>query len=430
MNPVEERIRAALTADAEAVDPDTIRALPEPSAMAAASRGRARNRRARLLVPAASAVAVAAIAVAATVLVPGTGTGPAARHSGGAAAQPLPYPGYFVALTAGPGNLAVASATTGRQTAIVKPPSGYTFGAVGAAGTRAFVAAAWPCLRSDCASSSPPADQAIRPATEGHHRRVQLARRSPSGPHGHGCWTRFYRFSVTAAGRPAALTPLPGGRIDELVSAVAASGNGRLIAYVGQGCAAGGSPTYLTVRSTVTGKTTSWQAPEREVFSPPSLTASGSLVGYSTPLIKRIPSIAGIIQATAQPGSLAARGRIVVRATEFGPSTEIMSAALAPDGNTLYFTTNPTGSALARNETWQLRGYQLRTGRTVQIRRFPGVARQIAAEPSGRYLLLEDSTGSQFQTLRLARLDIATGQVRYLRASWIGGDGGAADVAW
>jgi hypothetical protein len=55
-------------------------------------------------------------------------------------------------------------------------------------------------------------------------------------------------------------------------------------------------------------------------------------------------------------------------------------------------------------------------------------AASVYADPSIRYLLLQlqPALGPASQSVRLARLDIATGQVAYLRAPWIGSGAGTA----
>jgi hypothetical protein len=43
--------------------------------------------------------------------------------------------------------------------------------------------------------------------------------------------------------------------------------------------------------------------------------------------------------------------------------------------------------------------------------------------------MLESDLGSHFQTPVLARLDLATGKIKYLQAGWIGPDQSVA-IAW
>jgi hypothetical protein len=156
-------------------------------------------------------------------------------------------------------------------------------------------------------------------------------------------------------------------------------------------------------------------------------------------------------------------------AAQFGSSAEIASAVINPDGSALYFTTNLTGARLAdegSHETWQLRVADLATGQSRTVKSFAGFTGSVSADPSVRYLLLQlqpalgtasqsrvqspsaaclaapkqgkahaaplpkacpSTSPSAAPSVRLARLDIAAGQVAYLRAPWIGS---GAWIAW
>jgi hypothetical protein len=395
---IEERLREAFTADAETIRPGTVRDFDD-LAVRRSRPARKAHRRARFVVPLAGAAAVSVIAVVAAMvvprLVPGqrqTGSAPAQNrgqsHSAPSAAT-VPYAQYFVALTGDGTSLGVGNATTGALVAQIMPPRpGLAFSGLATGDGHTFVATLW---------------------------------RATGG----SCKTWLYQFTLNGQGQPSALTPYaPLSETSQQLSGLAVSQNGQTIAYLTTGCPS--SPVaYLAVMSIATRQTTQWTVPERNSIGSLSLTANGNLLAYSDALIKFITSAVSVLPADAPPGTAAERSRIVAQAARFGSSAEITSDVITPDGSTLYFTTNLTGAALANegsHETWQLRVADLGTGQSRTAKSFAGFTGSISADPSGRYLLLQlrPALVAASQPVRLARLDIATGQVAYLRAPWIG----------
>lgn len=398
MNTLEDRLRDAYRSAADTVRPQTIGGLRD-QAPAGQQHGRsgpagAKLRR-RVLVPLAAAAAVTAAVVLPQVLTGQQrehGTSPGrSRTRPAASRQAGPYPKFFVALT--PGNdsnsLAVRNATTGALVARVSPPQpGLNFAALATGNGRTFVAAAW----------------------------------------GDGvCGTRFYQFRLSASGTPTVLTPFAVPELSQLVSDIAVSANGQIFGYYTELC---GSPSsYLAATDLATGRTRWWEVPKQADVGSLSLTANGHLLGYNIELTKLFASVARVLPTDAAPGTAARRSRTVATATQFGRSDEINADVVAPDGGALYFSTNPTGAALARRLAWQLRVADLGTGRSRVVAWFAGTAYAITIDPSGRYLLLQSELGQNLSSPRLARLDIATGQLTYLPAGWIGPDQ-AVDIAW
>jgi hypothetical protein len=156
-----------------------------------------------------------------------------------------------------------------------------------------------------------------------------------------------------------------------------------------------------------------------------SLSGDGSLLVYAT------RSGIAVLPTGAADGSLASRSRIVAPDREFGPGTLANHSRLAPN-NTLYFATHHS------NNGWQLRAYNLTTGRTRLLKALPGSPLGIVSDPSGRYLLVRYTLNTvparhpDAPAARLVRLDTATGKIIRLAAHASGVDQFTGEVvlAW
>jgi hypothetical protein len=75
-----------------------------------------------------------------------------------------------------------------------------------------------------------------------------------------------------------------------------------------------------------------------------------------------------------------------------------------------------------RGNTGPLRVADRATGHCRTVKSFAGFTGSVAADPSVRYLLLQiqPAAPASQSSVRVARLDIATGRVACLRAPWIG----------
>jgi hypothetical protein len=271
MSGLEDRLTAAYLATAEFVREDAVPAeaparLTVPGRRAA-STGGPRNKRTRRvwgiapIVAAAAVAAVAAILVTAGVVVPHvlSGLHPGARaHSGhhsrahSVAISGLPE---FVVVSTGTG-LEVVQTATGHVTGQVSTPAGQIFSRVAGNGSdRTFYVAT---------------QQADLTAT---------------------CRAYFYRFSLTAAGQPSALTPLPGTGQAGLPTALAASADGRKLAFSLTYCANGGATKiplsqasgYIGMLDTARGKVTRhWTfALSEDYATAMALAPTGRLLAFS-----------------------------------------------------------------------------------------------------------------------------------------------------
>jgi hypothetical protein len=405
VNTLEEKLRDAYHAAADTVRPEAVL----PSAILSPpghDRRRARRgpSRRRLVIPLAAAAAVIAVAAAVAVLLPraapGLGRGgPADRP---AAPVPLTTPGYFVAMnwTQTPSMFVVNATTGARGSQITLPFPAADLTSVATGDGQTFVVAA-----------TAPED----------------------------CSTTLYRFSLAANGTPSPMTAFTNvtGQISDPWD-MAVSAGARFVAYQTLACGQqlnsvaeqNNARGYLSVLDTVTGQTKQWTfRNDGPGTGNVSISASGSLVGSGSE----------VIDTSAAPGSLAARGRVVATDGEFGPSVNfnirtspggktisgpsvlIGGLNVSPDGKTAYFATFKEDKFDKPVWTdWQLRAFDLATGQTRLVRSFPGTEGSPAAvtfDPTGRYMVVEYvvRTGP---TTELALIDTATGQVTQLNASW------------
>jgi len=412
VNTLEERLRDAYHAAADTVRPETVL----PSAILGPP-GRARRRpgrgpsRGRLVIPLAAAAAVIAVAAAVAVLLPraAPGLGRGGSADGPAALVPLTTPGYFVAMnwTQTP-SMFVVNATTGARGSQISLPF-------------------------------PAAD--LTSVATGDGQTFVVAATAPEG-----CSTTLYRFSLAANGTPSPMTAFTEvtGQISD-PWAMAVSAGARFVAYQTLACGQqidsvaeqNNAQGYLSVLDTVTGQSKRWTfRNDGPGAGNVSISASGGVVGSGSE----------VIDTSAAPGSLAARGRVVATDGEFGPSVNfnignspgktisgpsvlIGGLNVSPDGKTAYFATfkeDKFDKPVWTN--WQLRAFDLATGQTRLVRSFPGTEGGPAAvtfDPTGRYMVVE-SVVRTGPTTELALIDTATGQVTQLNASW------AADpaIAW
>lgn len=386
MNTMEDRLRDAYRAAAQTVRPESIKDLPDQPTQSARPGLRpassAMSRRSRIMIPLAAAAAVALIAVTASVVLPGARTG----HSSGGAATSGALPRFFLASpeTQTGEHTAVFSATTGRELAFLAPPRpGWAIGATAATGNdRTFVVAAAP---------------------------------------GSGCGTTtLYRLRLTARGRPSSLAPLTAPKIRGSVTALAASADGRTIAYATEFCGAtSDSPGAIGVVHAGTGQTRQWNwrpDPGQSVDSV-TITANGRLIEYAAMPNKITSPGSGqslpvrtirLLPADAPPGRAAQRSRAVVTMSRAAPAELFNSAAIAPDGRTLYFCTLRDSGHHARG-VLVLRGYNLATGASLVLHEFgPGLYCMLGV--SGQDLLAGYGQRPPGHPATFFRYDASTGK--------------------
>jgi hypothetical protein len=375
--------------------------------------------RTRLIAPLAAAAAVAAVAVAAALVTPGTQ--PAQRAvSGGAAgwngAVPSGSLGTITA-TSGPSRfffafqrngllihgltfnpLAVYSTATGRLIGSLATPhwlfsDGHSVAAA-TADDRAFIVSnsAGPGTLSAC------------------HRTTTL-----------------YRLDLSKQGLPDHLTRLALPVIHGDVTALAATPDGRKVAYVTSACQLPfDEVSVLGVINTATGQRTqwTWPTPGVEVRSL-SISADGRLIEYLANPNKVINpeegltldqvNTVGLVLANSPSGSVLRYGRTVLHwsGRPFG------SSAVTSDGQHLYYCT--AGKASGSLSAVLLQAYQVATGTTTKLATYHSSSSFCELAMSGKDLLLDTGTDAALVS-HVTRYDLTTGKTSPvpLRRAWIG----------
>lgn len=315
-NDLEDRIRDAYQSAARTVQP-----LQRPSPVLAAGSVR-RTRRTNVLAPIAAAAAVIVV-IAASVALPRLLAGSARNPAAPQISAPGHYPPFQVVVTYksnSGSSLQVESAATGHVvTTVALPWRGAVWGAVAAVGdTSRFIVAAAP---------KPPSPLS-RP-------------------------TRLYTFTLSARGTVAGLTPLPVPVLQGQVTSLAASADGRTVAYTLVPLNAGadrevGIITGRTTRHWTTGGLTRSGAGTLGI-SDVSVSSDGSMVAFTTQSQVQ-GDAAWVLPTGSAPGGITARARKVyelLRPT-YGTGTGVTwldSALISPDGSTLYLATSATSAS-------------------------------------------------------------------------------------
>jgi hypothetical protein len=321
-NDLEDRVRDAYQSAAR-----TVQTLQRPSPVRAAGSVR-RPRRLNLLTPIAAAAAVIVV-IAASVALPrllaGADRNPAAPQVSAA----VHYPPFQVVET-DPNNpdasLRVESAATGHVVTTVAPPRpGAVWGAITAVGdTNRFIVAAGPKPSS---SSSYP--------------------------------TRLYTLTLSARGTVAGLTPLGVPVLQGWVPSLAASADGRTVAYTlvpldGRGDLLGSADLAVGV---ITGRTNrQWSiggqtrtGTGNQSISDVSVSSDGSMVAFIIQ-DQGVGYSAWVLPTGSAPGGITAEARKVYQQEQTFYYSEnkvawLDSALISADGSTLYLATSANSAS-------------------------------------------------------------------------------------
>ena len=354
MNTMEDRLRDAYRAVAGTVDPETIPGPPgSPRPRGVMSRWT------RVAVPLAAAAAVTLVAIVSTLL-----AGAQARHHTRPARPHKPAAVSFPAFTLVDlgSSVKVYSTRTGAGVAILAPPRGQQFEDVASGGTaRTFLAA--------------------------------------TGSSGSACHAYFYRFALSAAGQPSALTFLrsvPGSQ----PTAIAATPGGGSYAYSTVHCAT--APPNGLIGISGPGRNRAWAYDQADDYTfSLAATADGHALALS------LPTASGDTDELLNTGSTARTVSGASRILESVPGSATL--AISPDGRTLY----------ACDATGTLAAYSTATGAQVRVlHQWPaasqGFSCQISADPTGRFLIAAVTSNVQ-RPSTLTGFDLRTGRSVTLR---------------
>ena len=394
MTGTEERLADALAARAHAVDPASVRPLPAAPRVGERRAGR----RHVWLAPVAAAVSVAVIAAVVGIVAHRVsrdnheriGAGKLATLPGG---RPAPLPPYFIGMYPDRSNdlfsdLAVYDAATGAVvTDLASRTPGLTFTAVAAtARSTEFLAAA-----------------------------------EPVSGGGIGCGATLYEVKLTADGRLASLSALPGAPHPGYVpvSGLEVSADGRTVAVESGPCyiqGRGSLPDRVELLSLANGRVRRW-TPGGHTVMPflGSLSADGRSLAFSD--LAGVGTSRGvndgsarIVRISAKNGPLTAAARVVVPGSK-SPAFGVESVALSPDGKVLYACTRRAATAAGYHYASVLAAYHAADGHLIRVLgswnsdQFPC---ELAIAPSGHYALV---TGLFTALAPYAyRVNLATGQ--------------------
>jgi hypothetical protein len=387
MTSTEDRLRDAFRADAQTIQPDTIRPrasladVTEPAAGPRAGGSWSAGPRRRLLIPLSAAAAVLAIVLAVALVSSGrSAVGPVAGPRPGAPGGPVqPAPPFFVGLLNN--GLGVYNAETGRRIAVITPPArGVWFHAAAATSNdRVFIVA------TSHKNSTP-------------------------------CYISLYRLTLTSAGRLAGLAPLAVPRVAGSLqndTGLTASPSGQFIGFAANDCAKAHSQAGLI--NLASGQVRRWPA-TTETLLDLSISPGGQTLFFDNPLNYGGDGTIRALAASARPGPLLRQARIVLPASSGVDQTG--SAAVAGRGKILLGCRETRGVAV-------LTSYAAATGRELAVvhtwRHAGDAGCMISVTPSGGYVLAANvghGLGS--------RLDLYTGRATPIA----GGPDQPAGIAW
>jgi hypothetical protein len=237
------------------------------------------------------------------------------------------------------------------------------------------------------------------------------------------CATRLYRLRLSRLGLPGRLSPLARELHGELWS-LATSASGQVIGYAVSGCAKG-EPGYIGVIQVRGGWIRQWGNVNLGGVSPGnvalsgalSMSANGALIAFTGWDVaaggQATRQVVRVLPASARPGTVAGRSRVVLSRPVTQPS--LAAASLSPNGASFYLC---TVSANRTRRLTKVVAYRTATGELREViatlRGTPFLAGcPMGLDTTGRFLLVPYSLRSPHNpagraALLAARIDIAT----------------------
>jgi hypothetical protein len=328
---IEDRLRDAYRGAADTVRPDDLRGLEEQTAVISYP---VRPARQRWLAPAAASAAAAAVVIALAVVVPDALRGMRDNNGQVAGAGGDPATHFIVAISGSRAKyLTVHRVGTGALVSnVVAVPARVSFTAAATGDGRTYVASS-----------------------------------SVKGT----CGSQLLKFTISRHGQAGPLLQPRGGHLNQDVTQIAISANGKILALAGTKCGSG--TAVLSALSLVSGHLRQWPLAGPSGVTSLSLTGGGDELAYSR------GTGVYVLPTSAAPGPAAKRGRTVLEARKYGADARITSATISPDGRVIYFGTSVRSP---RQNTWALRSVRVSTGRVRQFTFVRGYVGNVAINPA------------------------------------------------
>jgi len=318
---MEERVRDAFGAAAETITALDLPPRPDLGRRPGGARIRAawvlpvwaQGFRGRALFPVAAAAAVIAIALTAAVVIPGLSGSPGgapAQAGGGLSGAPP----FFAGIVAEPSGHQHLGQRLGKT--ILRRCRGCSSVTV---------------VKIFSSATGTPAGTITSPASEmfeslsrlGDDQTFVVASYDHSA-----CVTHLWKFTIDAAGRPSALTPLSVPQLSGSPEELTSSADGKVVAFSMSGC--GNNDLQIGVIHLATGQVTHWHNPG--IGASVSLTADGSVLGFAFGSLQGdSPYQAWTVPADAPAGDLLSQAHQVP-----GLGANAERAVLSPSGEQLY----------------------------------------------------------------------------------------------
>jgi hypothetical protein len=407
---IEERLRDAYRAAARTIPPEAVNGLHERVVRVApvgppAAGGRARRLvTGRVLLPLAAAAAV----VAAAVLVPAFESGLLAGH-GGAAPRPGGGPGAAIP-SAVPRHTAHATKSGKPDQTLAVPPGApaFFFASDGGPGTTLYVYSTATARAVARITPPHPGDTFDGIAATSNPLRFVVA----TG-HTYSCGTRLYTLRLSADGQPAGYTPMAVPSLPEDLISLAATLDGRYLAYAGDECGGTGGQGDIGLVNMSTGAISGWTAPKQEDIGSLSVSDKGTEIAFTVGQTKLFDAEAGLLATDAPSGTLAQSAQVIVSGTQLRPAGTVPEgAALSPDGRTMYVCGSGVSVGNAPPPATPDPLLTFTRGTLTRTAHLGGAGScGLSLDPSGNFLLAQTSGGySTTSTPTLQLIDLATGK--------------------
>jgi hypothetical protein len=174
---------------------------------------------------------------------------------------------------------------------------------------------------------------------------------------GGACNTYLYTLTLSAGGKPTALTPWPVVR-DLSILPTAVSADGSTVAFAGSSCRSGAATDASVIGILRGSSVKTWPEPNRQLLYDTYLTADGSELSFVDYAQSDGNARVLLLDTDAAPGNPVAAGKVIYT---FAKGALAPLATISPDGAALYVAA-VWGTGYASQQTGILAGYRIGGG--------------------------------------------------------------------